>query len=178
MKLTDLELDDLDEYSSLDLRIDYSAYQTQVITFHLENETYALPVKKIVELIGFTHISELPNMPPFVKGVIHLRGEVFPVIDLRLKFGLPEKPYTRYTIMIITQMGEKRTGVIVDSVSDVVYLSDESIQATPDMPTQVNTAYIKGIARHDDELIILLNIDSVLSKDELDLLPESEKAEG
>ena len=114
------------------------------------------------------------QVPVFVKGVINLRGKVIPVIDLRLKFGLEEIDYTERTCIIVVEIasetGTLPTGVIVDSVSEVIAIKDEDIEDTPEFGTTLDTAFISGMAKKDSDIKILLDIDSVVSTTEIDTL--------
>lgn len=173
MAETELESwDDLENYEDMDLQLDYSKNGIQMVTFTLENETYGVDILKVRELISNTHITTLPNMPPFIKGMLNLRGLVIPIIDLRIKFGMPEGNYDQYTVFIIVQLGEKQMGIIVDSVADVVFLPDDQMQTTPELSASVDTTFILGMGRVREELIIVLDIDRILSKQELVLIHE------
>ena len=93
----------------------------QYLTFWLNGQEYGLDLLRVREIRGFTAITSIPNMPAHIKGVMNLRGTVLPVVDLRLKFSMPEKPYTKFTVIVIAKSGEKNVGLVVDSVSDVLY---------------------------------------------------------
>ena len=144
------------------------------LTFSLASEEYGIPILKVKEIIGMMPITSVPQVPNFVKGVINLRGKVIPVIDLRLKFGLEEIDYTERTCIIVVEIesesGTLPTGVIVDSVSEVIAIKDEDIEDTPEFGTTLDTAFISGMAKKDSEIKILLDIDSVVSTTEIDTL--------
>jgi len=142
----------------------------QFVTFTLGNEEYGVEILKVQEIIGYQGFTKIPNVPPFVKGVLNLRGSVVPVIDLRLKFGMPEKEYDKFTVILILEVAGRIIGTIVDAVSDVVTLTEDEMQPTPDFSSGIRTDFISGMGRKDDKLIILLDIDKVLSDGELELL--------
>lgn len=137
------------------------------LTFMLGNEVYGLEILKVREIIGMTAITPLPQTPTFVKGVINLRGKLIAVIDLRTKFGLEEKEYTNETCMIIVDLGSKQLGLIVDSVREVVDILKENISKTPSFGVQIQVDFIKGLGKVGESVIIILDIDRVLTSEEL-----------
>ncbi len=141
------------------------------LTFTLANEDYGLEILKVREIIGLLDITAIPQTPPYVKGVINLRGKVIPVIDLRLKFGLPPLEYGERTCIIVvevkTSLGPVQMGVVVDTVSEVLNISGADIEPAPSFGTRVDTKYILGIAKARGAIKILLDIDQVLSPREL-----------
>lgn len=163
--------EDSGEYEDIDLLINYSGKGTQFVTFMLAEEKYGLDILKVRELISYSHITRIPNMPNFLKGVLNLRGLVVPVVDLRKKFNMSAREYNKYTVIVILHVEKKLIGIIVDSVTDVIYLDPEQIQPTPEFSFKIDTAFVKGIGRFKEEMIILLNSDKLLSLDEMGLLP-------
>lgn len=141
------------------------------LTFHLGNEEFAIQVLRVREIMGVQEITAVPQTASYVKGVINLRGKVIPVVDLRLKFGLPEMEYTQRTCIIVVQIqgeGEKLPiGVIVDAVSEVVTLQAGEIEDTPDFGDGVATPYLLGMAKIKGKVKILLDIDRVLSSQDV-----------
>jgi purine-binding chemotaxis protein CheW len=140
------------------------------LTFLLAREEYAIQVLKVREIMGIQHITTVPQTPADVKGVINLRGKVIPVTDLRLKFGLPEAEYTQRTCIIVVQLqGEtaSQVGIIVDEVSEVLNLVQGDIQDTPDFGRGVTTPYLLGMAKVKGKVKILLDIDHVVSAQDL-----------
>jgi len=141
------------------------------LTFRLGNEEYAVQVLRVREIMGIQEITAVPQTPSYVKGVINLRGRVIPVIDLRLKFGLPEIEYTQRTCIIVAQIesqaGKLQIGVIVDCVSEVLTLQGTDIEDTPDFGSGVDTNYLLGMAKIKGKVKILLDIDKVLSAQEV-----------
>ncbi|WP_213806149.1 chemotaxis protein CheW [Granulicella sp. dw_53] len=141
------------------------------LIFHLGPEEFGIEVLKVREIMGLQDITTIPQTPPYVKGVINLRGKVIPVVDLRLKFGLPPEEYTGRTCIIVvrTHQAEEELmiGIIVDGVAEVLTLTQADIEDTPDFGPGVVTPYLKGMAKIKDKVKILLDIDQVLSSQEL-----------
>jgi len=141
------------------------------LTFTLANEDYGLEILKVREIIGMLDITAIPQTPACVKGVINLRGRVIPVIDLRLKFGLPPMEYGERTCIIVVEVhngvGAMQMGVVVDSVSEVLNISGADIEPAPSFGTRLHNRYILGIAKARGTIKILLDIDQVLSAEEL-----------
>ncbi len=147
-----------------------STEKNQFVTFIVEDEEYGLPISKIKEIIVLKPLTKIPNMPSFLKGVINLRGKLVPIVDFRLKLGMPAIPYTKFSVMIIVELREKTVGLVVDSISDVLGFSEEEMCDAPHMPCQVDECYIVGFAQKSDRLVILLDVDKVLSSEEAKLL--------
>ena len=139
----------------------------QFLTFWLNDQEYGLDLLKVREIRGFTAITTIPNMPAHIKGVMNLRGTVLPVVDLRLKFGMPEKSYNKFTVIIIAKSGEKNVGLVVDSVSDVLTLPANQISPPPDFGLAVDRNFILGLLKSSDRLSILLDLDRLLSESEV-----------
>jgi len=135
----------------------------QFLTFALGQEEYGVEILKIQEIKGFSAITPLPNTPAHVKGVLNLRGTIVPIVDLRRKFGLPEEAYTKFTVIVVVQVRGQILGFIVDAVSDVLTVTGADIQPTPDLHGQVDTACLTGLAKAGEKLVILLDIDKVLT---------------
>ena len=135
------------------------------LTFKLADEEYGVEILKVREINGVMDITSVPQMPAFMKGVINLRGKVIPVIDLRLKFGLPEIEHTEQTCIIVVDVG-RNLGIIVDTVSEVMDIHSENIEPPPSMGVAVQRNFILGMGKIGDEVKILLDIDNVLSDDE------------
>ncbi len=142
----------------------------QYVTFIIGVETYGVNVLSVQDIIGMTQITPVPNTLSFMKGVINLRGAVVPVIDLRKKFNMENREYDSFTVIIIVEVKDVKIGMIVDSVADVVGLPVTSIQDTPHFSSKIETNFIEGIGQLDNNLIIILNVEKILSVDELDTL--------
>ena len=140
--------------------------EQQLVIFELANESYGINIAVVESIIKMQAITQLPQTPAYVKGVINLRGSVLPVIDLRSRFVLEAREHTRQTRIIIVTMGNIKVGVTVDGVSEVLRVSDELIEPLPPMVSSVNSVFLKGIVRFEDRLIILLELDKVLDINE------------
>jgi purine-binding chemotaxis protein CheW len=144
------------------------------LTFTLAGEDYGIGILKIKEIMGLMPITPVPRTPEFVKGVINLRGKVTPVLDLRVRFGMEEIDYTDRTCIVVVEIegmaGRIMMGVVVDSVSEVLNIKGEDIEDTPSFGTRLDTDYILGMAKMGKAVKILLDIEKVLSSEELVLL--------
>lgn len=140
--------------------------EQQLVVFELSNELYGINIAMVESIIKVQAITKLPQTPTYVKGVTNLRGSVLPVIDLRTRFALNEKEDSRQTRIMIVTLGSVKAGIIVDGVSEVLRISDESIEPLPPMVNSVDSAFLKGIVRLEDRLIILLELSKVLNLDE------------
>lgn len=148
------------------------------LTFSLGGEEYGIGILKVKEIIGMMPITPVPQTPTFVKGVINLRGKVIPVIDLRLKFGMESIPYNERTCIIVVEAsglaaGRVMMGLVVDAVSEVVNIKEEDIEDTPTFGTRLSTEYILGMAKAGDAVKILLDIDRVLTTQEMNFLEKA-----
>ena len=147
------------------------------LTFTLADEEYGIGILKIKELIGMMPITSIPRTPEFVKGVINLRGKVIPVMDLRLRFGMDSIDYTERTCIIVVeiegQTGTVMIGIVVDSVSEVLHIKGEEIEDTPTFGASLETDYIYGMAKMEEGVKILLDIDRVLNDQEIAVLEKA-----
>lgn len=148
----------------------------KLLTFLLGREEYALDILSVREIIGLLEITRVPRLPPFVRGVINLRGKIVPVIDLRLKFGLEGVQDTKETCIIVVDLAELLMGVVVDKVSEVVDLAESEIEETPTFGVRVDTQFIVGIGKTKGRVIILLDIAKVITSQEFRLLAEGSPA--
>ncbi len=141
------------------------------LTFELEDEIFAIDVSQVREVLDMTSISRVPRSPEFMRGVINVRGSVVPVMDLRMKFGIPNAETTVNTRIIITEinMDAKKIvlGAIADSVNDVLELEPDQIEDPPEIGSRWRSEFIKGIGKRDDHFIIILDVDTVFSTDEI-----------
>jgi purine-binding chemotaxis protein CheW len=146
------------------------------LRFELAGEWYGLDILKIMEINGMMDITAVPQTPRFMRGLINLRGKVIPVIDLRLKFGLPEEAYTERTSIIVIEFktigGPTQMGIVVDRVSEVLTISADDIDPAPEFGTRLKSEYIKGMAKTKTQVIIILDIDLILTDQELTFGPE------
>ena len=146
--------------------------QGKYLTFAIADEEYGLEILKVREIIGYMDITPVPQTPAYVKGVINLRGQVIPVIDLRSKLGMQQAQVTEETCIIVVEVsrnGQKNdTGLVIDRVQEVLYITAEQIQETPEFGTTVNTDFILGLGKVGKSVKILLDIDKVLAGAALD----------
>jgi purine-binding chemotaxis protein CheW len=142
------------------------------LTFVLADEEYGLEILKVREIMGVMDITAVPRTPDFVKGVINLRGKVIPVIDLRLKFDMPEAERTEETCIIVVNVGDVEMGIIVDKVSEVQDIAESDIEDSPAFGASVDTDFILGMGKADDKVTILLDIAKVLGGRELSAVKE------
>jgi purine-binding chemotaxis protein CheW len=150
---------------------------TQYLTFRLADEVFAVDVAKVREILDFTPATKVPGTPDFMRGIINVRGNVVPVVDMRLKFGLTKTEKTVDTCIVVLEIvvDEETTvlGALVDSVQEVFELEPSQIVPPPRLGTRWRTEFIKGIGKHNDKLIIILEIDRVFSGSETSLLQEA-----
>ncbi|CAH2031222.1 chemotaxis protein CheW [Trichlorobacter ammonificans] len=149
----------------------------QYLTFKLADEIFALDVAKVREILEYTSITKVPQTPEFMRGVINLRGSVVPVVDLRLKFGMESTEQTVNTCIIVVEVtleGDTTVlGALADSVQEVVEMEPDQIEPAPHIGTRLNTDFIKGMGKHDDNFIMILDIDRVFSEQEMAAVTEA-----
>lgn len=144
----------------------------QFLTFLLDDREYGLEIFKIREIRGYAPVTPIPNVPPHVRGVMNLRGTVLPVIDLRMKFHLPEVEYSKFTVIVIATVGDKTVGLLVDAVSDVLLVARDDMREAPDFGSSVDTRFINGVFESREHLTVALNLEELLSECEI-AIPES-----
>ncbi len=154
----------------------------QYLTFKLDEEIFALDVAKVREILEYNSVTKVPQTPEFMRGVINLRGSVVPVIDLRLKFGMSATEQTVNTCIIVVEVAiEEETsilGALADSVQEVIEMEPDQIEPPPHIGTRLNTKFIKGMGKHEDNFIIILDIDKVFSEGDLAaVIQQSDTAE-
>lgn len=146
------------------------------LTFALDSEEYGIPIQKVKEIIGIMDITCIPRTPLFIKGVINLRGKIIPVMDLRLKFGMKEREYNQRTCIIVVEFllsdMKKQMGIVVDTVSEVLNIQKSDIEPPPQYGTAVETAFLTGMGKVKGKVILLLEIEQILSSEEMILLKD------
>jgi len=142
----------------------------EFLTFTLGSEEYGVDILKVQEIRGYDTVTKIPNTPDFIKGVINLRGAIVPVVDLRIKFRLGSADYNDFTVMIILNVGGRVIGMVVDSVSDVMALKDEQIQPPPEFGSQLDTRFLAGLGTLDQRMLILVDIEKMLTSTEMALV--------
>jgi len=147
------------------------ALQQQYLTFFLAQDEYAVGIQRVKEIIEYTPVTTVPNMPEWIRGVINLRGNVVPVVDLAVRFGIEERPVTRTTCIVVVEVQQEaeRTvmGVVADAVNQVIDLEPGEIAAPPDFGTRVRLEYLAGMGKREQKFALILNIDRALSTAEL-----------
>ncbi len=154
---------------------DISGYEGKFLTFVLGNEEYGIEILRVREIIGIMEITPVPQTPDYVKGVINLRGKVIPVIDQRIKFSMPEVEHTKETCVIVVEVKEALIGIVVDNVSEVLDIGREEIEASPHFGKEIDTEFIMGLGKTKGKLIILLDIEKVLSTEVIKMVKELSK---
>ncbi len=144
--------------------------EEKYLTFVLGNEEYGIEILRVREIIGLMDITTVPQTPEYMKGVINLRGKVIPVIDLRLKFSMQEESHTKETCIIVVEVNNTSIGLIVDSVSEVADISNGEIEEAPDFGQGIDTNFITGLGKVNEKIIILLDIEGVLSSEDLGMI--------
>jgi purine-binding chemotaxis protein CheW len=147
---------------------------TQFLSFSLGEEDYGVDILRVQEIRGWEEVRDIPNTPDYIKGVLNLRSSVVPIIDLRIRFGLQDVEYKATTVIIVlsVEAGDKQSvvGVVVDAVSDVLDVNQNSIKVAPDFGSRVNTKYINGMTMIDERMVVLLDTDKLLDPEEMSAL--------
>jgi len=161
------------------MSVDGITESTQYLTFNLEDEVFALDITKVREVLEFSSVTKVPRVPEFMRGVINLRGSVVPVLDMRMKFGMSKTEKTVNTCVIIVEIviddDPIMLGALADSVKEVMDIDAENIEPPPKIGTKLRTDFIKGMGKHNEEFVIILDIDKVFSTDDLSLIQDAKK---
>lgn len=144
----------------------------EALAFTLGREEYGINILKVQEIRGYESVTYIANAPDYIKGVINLRGFIVPIIDMRIRFNLGTPTYDQFTVVIILNVGCRVIGMVVDSVSDVITLNQDQIKPAPEMGTALDTDYLIGLGTIDKRMLILVDIDKLLSGSELGLINE------
>lgn len=145
----------------------------EYLTFRLGEEEYAIDILKVQEIRGYEPPTAIAYAPPFIKGVINLRGIIVPIVDLRIKFALGTVEYTPFTVVIILNVAQRVIGIVVDSVSDVTMLTRAGIRPAPDFSASFDTKYILGLASIEKRMLIVTDIERLMSSRDMELLDEA-----
>ena len=145
----------------------------QFLAFTLGQEEYGLELMQVQELREYEKVTQIANAPAFLKGVINLRGIIVPIMDMRIKLGFPDVVYNELTVVIILNIRGRTVGMVVDSVSDVINLSKDDLKPAPEMGTAVGADYLIGLGTIDERMIILVDLDRMLSSSEIGLLEKA-----
>lgn len=143
---------------------------SEYLTFTLGSEEYAIDILKVQEIRGYEQPTLIANSPPFIKGVINLRGIIVPIVDLRIKFKLGRIEYTPFTVVVILNVAGRVIGVVVDSVSDVISLNRSQIRQAPDFSGSFDTKYILGLASLDSRMMIVTDIERLMTSADMELI--------
>lgn len=142
-------------------------YPCEVLNFRLGTEEYGISILKVQELRTYENVTRIANAPDFVKGVVNLRGVIVPIIDMRIRFNTGVPAYDEFTVVVILNIRNRVIGMVVDGVSDVVTLQEDQVRPAPEMGSAVDTDYLMGIGTVDERMLILLDIDQLLSSSEM-----------
>jgi len=146
----------------------------EFLTFTLGNENYALDILTVKEIRGYESVTKIANAPAFIKGVINLRGDIVPIVDLRIKFSVGDATYDEFTIVIVLHISNRIVGIVVDGVSDVVSLSKDQLRPPPDFGVTFDSRYLLGLATINEQMIILVDINELISSEEMGLFSSQE----
>ena len=156
--------------SQNDKHEDTGAQGGEFLTFALGAEEYGIDILKVQEIRGYDAVTRIANAPPYIKGVMNLRGTIVPIVDLRIRFNLGEPSYDQFTVVIILNLDGRTMGVVVDGVSDVIALTAEQVRPAPDFGATVDTRYLTGLGAIDDRMLILLDIEKLMTSGDLALI--------
>ena len=150
----------------------------EFLTFTLGEENYALDILTVKEIRGYESVTKIANAPAFIKGVINLRGDIVPIVDLRIKFNVGQPTYNEFTIVIVLHIHNRIVGVVVDGVSDVVSLGKDQMRPPPDFGVAFDSRYLLGLATVNEQMIILVDIDELISGEEMGLFDSTQGEAG
>jgi purine-binding chemotaxis protein CheW len=151
-----------------------AAENREFLTFTLGDEEYCIDILKVQEIRGYDAVTKIANAPEFIKGVVNLRGNIVPIVDLRIKFHLKSVEYHTQTVVIILNILNRTIGIVVDRVSDVISLPADRIKPAPEFGATLNTQYILGLATLEDRMLIVVAIEKLMSSPEMQLLSEAQ----
>jgi len=150
--------------------------ENEVLSFRLGKEEYAISILKVQEIRGYEEPTLLPSAPACIKGIQNLRGSIVPIVDMRILFKLGEPTYDQFTVVIVLNIKNHVIGMVVDSVSDVVTLAPEQVRPAPEMGTTADGDYITGLGTIDERMLIMLDIDRLMSSEQLGLITAIKQA--
>lgn len=158
-----------------DLKQNSNTPTQEFLTFTLGQEEYAIDILRVQEIRGYDQVTAIANSPSFIKGVINLRGAIVPIVDLRIKFNLSSITYDQFTVVIILNIHERIVGIVVDSVSDVIALTEDSVKPPPEFGSAFDSRYLRGLASVGERMLILVDIEGLLSSREMALLNQNDE---
>ena len=147
---------------------DEDTQKDKYLTFHLAGEDYGIEIAYVTEIIGIQRITDVPDMPEFVRGVINLRGKVIPVMDVRIRFGLESRDYDERTCIVVVDIDNTAVGLVVDEVSEVADIPESQVEPPPKTGKGTSSRFLKGMGKMDDEVKILLDVSRILYDEELE----------
>ena len=150
----------------------------EVLVFVIGKEEYGVDILKVQEIRGYEKVTAIPAAPDFLKGVVNLRGMIVPVIDMRIKFKLPDPRYDSFTVVVILKLSTRVIGIVVDAVSDVMPLTSSDVKEAPRLGSIVDSSYLTGVATLNERMVLLLDIEKFLSTGDLDLLDGVARQQG
>jgi purine-binding chemotaxis protein CheW len=151
---------------------DTYALKGRFLTFLMGKEIYGIGIRYVTEIVGIQPITEMPEMPDYQKGIMNLRGQITPVMDVRLRFGMDQREYDDRTCVIVIELTGVSVGLIVDSVSEVLTLSEENIAEVPRCGTKLSNGYVKSIGKAGSDVILLLDCEKLLSNEDITFISE------
>lgn len=154
-----------------------SSNQREYLIFSLGAESYAIDILKVKEIRNYEAVTRIANAPAFIKGVVNLRGIIVPIIDMRIKFGLGEATYNEFTIVIVLNIGKRVMGIVVDAVSDVISIPNDDVRPAPAF-SALDTQFLMGLVPVQDRMLILLDIERLMTSAEMSLVDEAGTGQG
>lgn len=147
-----------------------SEMEGKYLTLWTDKQLFGIPIRDVVQIVGIQEIVAIPEFPAYAKGIINLRGSIIPLIDMRLRFGMPEAQYNERTCIIVTSIREKEIGFIVDEVNEVTDIEEQEISPPPTLSTGCANAYLTGVSKHAGKIVLLVDIAKMISDDMMENL--------
>jgi purine-binding chemotaxis protein CheW len=157
-------------------RENFTTASRELLTFTLGREEYGIDILKVQEIRGYDAVTSIANAPEFIKGVVNLRGIIVPIVDMRIKFKLGNVSYDETTVVIILNVANRVVGMVVDGVSDVLTLKPEQIKPAPEFGAALDTRYLQGLGTVDERMLILVDIEKLMTGREMELVEAAEEA--
>ena len=149
-----------------------AAQAGEYLTYRLGDEEYGVDIQKVQEIRSYEQPTRIPNVPAFIKGVVNLRGVIVPIVDMRMRFNLPDVTYDSFTVVIVVNIANRIMGMVVDGVSDVITLTPEQLRPTPDFSTAIGEDHVLAIGSIEDRMLILLDIEKLMSSADMGLVSQ------
>lgn len=148
----------------------------ELLTFRLGEEEYGIDILSVQEIRRYEAVTRIANTPEFIKGVINMRGTIVPIVDLRIKFNLGDVTYDEFTVVVILNVANRVIGIVVDAVSDVIAIEPEALRPAPEFGAQLDTDYLDGLATVDERMVIIVDIEALITTPELGLIDDASSA--